>query len=547
LHLIVARARGSSPFAQDPEPYPRQDTRAWTPHSNPPEVLPRHSHLNAAPPPHPPKIPPPPPKKICAQSAAKAGCGCASAATVAAPPRLASCARAGGIKGAFEGLGGPINVSAAAAAAAGFFTGDKDKAGKAAAAGSSAAATTASTADRSKGLWTRCDKCGVILYVKHLKEHHHICFGCNYHLKMTSAERVEHLIDPGTWRPLDELMSAVDPLEFADQKPYPDRVRDSQLKTGMQDAIRTGTGLLHGIPVALAVMEFGFMGGSMGSVVGEKLTRLIEYATQEGLTLLVVCTSGGARMQEGIFSLMQMAKISAALHVHQNCANLLYVAILTSPTTGGVTASFGMLGDVIVAEPQAIIGFAGRRVIEQTLNEELPDDFQTAEYLLDKGLLDLVVPRSFMKGALYEIIDFYRAAPFKRRGAMPFGVQRGTYGLTAEEKMRRRFREWTKDAEAAIEAPAGGAAAGSAPPAFDDLVASYTTLCAAGEAASELDVADAVRRDPELLQQAVDLAKGSVVEWVEAQDALLSRSKDGKTKEGDFVFRVKPLEPALRQ
>jgi acetyl-CoA carboxylase carboxyl transferase subunit beta len=363
---------------------------------------------------------------------------------------------------------------------------------------------------------------------------------------MTSAERVEHLIDPGTWRPLDELMSAVDPLEFADQKPYPDRVRDSQLKTGMQDAIRTGTGLLHGIPVALAVMEFGFMGGSMGSVVGEKLTRLIEYATQEGLTLLVVCTSGGARMQEGIFSLMQMAKISAALHVHQNCANLLYVAILTSPTTGGVTASFGMLGDVIVAEPQAIIGFAGRRVIEQTLNEELPDDFQTAEYLLDKGLLDLVVPRSFMKGALYEIIDFYRAAPFKRRGSVPFGVQRGSYGLTSEEKMRRRFKEWTKDAEA-IEAGKGSS---ETPPAFEDLVASYTTLCAAGEAASELDVAEAVRRDPDLLQQAVDLAKGSVVEWVEAQDALLARtagSGNGKTKEGDFVFRVKPLEPALRQ
>jgi acetyl-CoA carboxylase carboxyl transferase subunit beta len=360
---------------------------------------------------------------------------------------------------------------------------------------------------------------------------------------MTSAERVEHLIDPGTWRPLDELMSAVDPLEFTDQKPYPDRVRDSQLKTGMQDAIRTGTGLLHGIPVALAVMEFGFMGGSMGSVVGEKLTRLIEYATQEGLTLMVVCTSGGARMQEGIFSLMQMAKISAALHVHQNCANLLYVAILTSPTTGGVTASFGMLGDIIVAEPQAIIGFAGRRVIEQTLNEDLPDDFQTAEYLLDKGLLDLVVPRSFMKGALYEIIDFYRAAPFKRRGSVPFGVQRGSYGLTAEEKMRRRFRDWSSEANAS--APAES-------PAFEDLVASYTTLCAAGEAASGLDVANAVRAPGSaggeaVLAAAVELAKGSVVEWVEAQDALLSSRKDGRAREGDFVFRVKPLEPALRQ
>nr|ABO33321.1 acetyl-CoA carboxylase beta subunit [Dunaliella salina] len=233
--------------------------------------------------------------------------------------------------------------------------------------------------DRSKGLWTRCDKCGVILYIKHLKEHHHICYSCNFHLKMSSQERIAHLIDPGTWRPLDETLSPCDPLEFADMKNYTDRIREAQAKTGLQDGVRTGTGLLHGIPVALGVMEFGFMGGSMGSVVGEKLTRLIEYATQEGLALMIICTSGGARMQEGIMSLMQMAKISAALHVHQNVAKLLYISILTSPTTGGVTASFGMLGDVIIAEPQAMIGFAGRRVIEQTLQEQLPDDFQTAE------------------------------------------------------------------------------------------------------------------------------------------------------------------------
>lgn len=249
------------------------------------------------------------------------------------------------------------------------------------------------------------------------------------------------MIDPGTWRPLDETLSPVDPLVFSDLKPYVDRIKEAQEKTGLQDAVRTGTGLLHGIPVALGVMDFGYMGGSMGSVVGEKLTRLIEYATQEGMPVIIVCTSGGARMQEGIFSLMQMAKISAALHVHQNTAGLLYIAILTSPTTGGVTASFGMLGDVIIAEPQAIIGFAGRRVIEQTLQESLPDDFQTAEYLLEHGLLDLVVPRSFIKGALYEIIDFYRAAPFKRRGHMPYGIQHGTF-LTTEEKVRRRWNEW---------------------------------------------------------------------------------------------------------
>ncbi|MEW5298880.1 MAG: hypothetical protein WDW36_001954, partial [Sanguina aurantia] len=177
--------------------------------------------------------------------------------------------------------------------------------------------------DRSKGLWTRCEKCGVILYIKHLREHDHICFGCNYHLKMSSQERVEHLVDPGTWRPMDETLSPCDPLDFTDVRAYPDRIREAQEKTGLQDGVRTGTGLLHGIPIALGVMDFSFMGGSMGSVVGEKLTRLIEYATQEGLALMIVCTSGGARMQEGILSLMQMAKISGALHIHQSCANLL--------------------------------------------------------------------------------------------------------------------------------------------------------------------------------------------------------------------------------
>lgn len=169
-----------------------------------------------------------------------------------------------------------------------------------------AASQGAKPVDRSKGLWTRCDKCGVILYVKHLKEHDHICFGCGFHLKMSSAERIEHMIDPGTWRSLDETLSPGDPLEFVDLKGYPDRIKEAQDKTGLQDGVRTGTGLLHGIPVALGVMDFNYMGGSMGSVVGEKLTRLIEYATQEGLTLIIVCSSGGARMQEGIFSLMQV-------------------------------------------------------------------------------------------------------------------------------------------------------------------------------------------------------------------------------------------------
>lgn len=300
------------------------------------------------------------------------------------------------------------------------------------------------SSDGSQGLWTRCDNCGVILYIKHLKENQRVCFGCHFHLQMDSSERIQNLIDAGTWRPLDETMSPCDPLEFRDQKPYIDRLKEAQERTGLQDALQTGTGLLDGIPVALGVMDFNFMGGSMGSVVGEKLTRLIEYATQEGLTLIVVCASGGARMQEGIFSLMQMSKISAALHVHQSCANLLYISVLTSPTTGGVTASFAMLGDLIFAEPKALIGFAGRRVIEQTLQEDLPDDFQTSEYLLHHGLLDLIVPRCFLKQALAETITLYKDAPYKELGEIPFGIQ-PPLSFVQEERVRRQFKKIEKN------------------------------------------------------------------------------------------------------
>ena len=300
--------------------------------------------------------------------------------------------------------------------------------------------------DSSKGLWTRCDKCGVILYIKHLKENQRVCFGCSYHLQMSSQERVENLLDKDTWRAFDETVSPCDPLEFQDQKEYTDRLQDAQERTGLQDAIQTGSGMVDGIPVALGIMDFDFMGGSMGSVVGEKITRLIEYATQEGLTLILVCASGGARMQEGVFSLMQMAKISSALQVYQSCANLLYISILTSPTTGGVTASFAMLGDIIFAEPKALIGFAGRRVIEQTLCEDLPEDFQSSEYMLHHGLLDLIVPRRFLRQALSETIRLYKNAPFKQPGRIPFGVQSPISFLT-EEKLRRR---WDNSASSSI-------------------------------------------------------------------------------------------------
>lgn len=291
-----------------------------------------------------------------------------------------------------------------------------------------------------KGLWVRCDCCGVILYIKHLRENQRVCFGCGFHLQMSSNERIDHLIDSKTWRPLDENLSPCDPLEFEDQKPYKERLQDTQQKTGMLDAIQTGTGLLDGIPVALGIMDFSFMGGSMGSVVGEKITRLIEEATNTGIAVLLVCASGGARMQEGIFSLMQMAKISSALYIHQNCARIPYIAILTSPTTGGVTASFAMLGDLIIAEPEAVIGFAGRRVIEQTLQEELPQDFQTSEYLLYHGLLDLIVPRSLLKQALAELLTLYQEAPLRTCGSIPFGTHMG-FSPFEEEKARLQFGE----------------------------------------------------------------------------------------------------------
>ena len=290
------------------------------------------------------------------------------------------------------------------------------------------------------GLWTRCDNCGTILYIKHLKENQCVCFACGYHLQMSSRERIKNLIDIGTWRPLDETLSPCDPLDFCDQKTYGERLKDAQERTNLQDAILTGTGLVDGIPVALGVMDFSFMGGSMGSVVGEKITRLIEYATLEGYILILICASGGARMQEGILSLMQMAKISSALQIHQSAANLLYISLLTSPTTGGVTASFAMLGDLIFAEPNALVGFAGRRVIEQTLQEKLPENFQTAEYLLDHGLCDLIIPRSFLKQALSETITLYKDTTFKKRGVLPANLQ-NQFDLLTEEKIRRKYNQ----------------------------------------------------------------------------------------------------------
>ncbi|XP_070026429.1 acetyl-coenzyme A carboxylase carboxyl transferase subunit beta, chloroplastic-like [Nicotiana sylvestris] len=229
---------------------------------------------------------------------------------------------------------------------------------------------------------------------------------------------IELLIDPGTWDPMDEDMVSLDPIEFhSEEEPYKDRIDSYQRKTGLTEAVQTGIGQLNGIPVAIGVMDFQFMGGSMGSVVGEKITRLIEYAANQILPLIIVCASGGARMQEGSLSLMQMAKISSALYDYQLNKKLFYVSILTSPTTGGVTASFGMLGDIIIAEPNAYIAFAGKRVIEQTLNKTVPEGSQAAEYLFQKGLFDLIVPRNLLKSVLSELFKLHAFFPLNQKSS----------------------------------------------------------------------------------------------------------------------------------
>nr|YP_010331019.1 acetyl-CoA carboxylase carboxyltransferase beta subunit [Didymodoxa caffra]UNY34324.1 acetyl-CoA carboxylase carboxyltransferase beta subunit [Didymodoxa caffra]UNY34405.1 acetyl-CoA carboxylase carboxyltransferase beta subunit [Didymodoxa caffra]UNY34486.1 acetyl-CoA carboxylase carboxyltransferase beta subunit [Didymodoxa caffra] len=257
-------------------------------------------------------------------------------------------------------------------------------------------------------LWVQCENCYGLNYKKFFKSKMNICEHCGCHLKMSSSDRIELLIDPGTWDPMDEDMVSLDPIEFhSEEEPYKDRIDSYQKKTGLTEAVQTGTGKLNGIPVAIGAMDFQFMGGSMGSVVGEKITRLIEYATNQFLPLIIVCASGGARMQEGSLSLMQMAKISSALYDYQSNKKLFYVAILTSPTTGGVTASFGMLGDIIIAEPDAYIAFAGKRVIEQTLNKTVPEGSQVAEYLFHKGLFDPIVPRNPLKGVLSELFQLH--------------------------------------------------------------------------------------------------------------------------------------------
>jgi acetyl-CoA carboxylase carboxyl transferase subunit beta len=257
--------------------------------------------------------------------------------------------------------------------------------------------------------WFACPKCQQFLEKKVFLSHHKVCPLCDHHVRMGALERIELLADPGSFNEKYSSIVAKDPLEFNDTKPYKDRVKEAQKETGLKDAVVTGTAKIAGVSVALAAMDFQFIGGSLGSVVGEKLTRLIEEAILDRLPLVIVSQSGGARMQESIFSLMQMAKVSQAIkRFHE--AGLFFISVLTDPTMGGVTASYASLGDVILAEPKALIGFAGRRVIEQTIKQKLPDDAQTAEFQLKHGMIDRIVHRKEMKQEIHTLLKHFQGA-----------------------------------------------------------------------------------------------------------------------------------------
>jgi acetyl-CoA carboxylase carboxyl transferase subunit beta len=257
-------------------------------------------------------------------------------------------------------------------------------------------------------LWVKCNSCNEIIYRKVIERNFQVCPKCNYHFQIPARRRIESIADPGTFVEYDTDLVSADPLEFKDSKRYPSRVKESQEKTGQKDAIICGEVKIKGQPAMIGIFEFNFMGGSLGSVVGEKITRLIERAIERKIGVVIFCASGGARMQEGILSLMQMAKTSAALaNLHE--ARIPYISVLTDPTTGGVSASIGMLGDVIIAEPKAMIGFAGPRVIKDTIRAELPEGFQRAEHLLQHGMVDLIVERKDLPQTLASLLGMLKA------------------------------------------------------------------------------------------------------------------------------------------
>src|SRR5437870_2059526 len=259
-----------------------------------------------------------------------------------------------------------------------------------------------------EGLWIKCDDCKEIVYRKEVEANLNVCTKCGYHFRLTARERFEILFDDNKYKEFATDIRSGDPLEFRDTKRYRDRLRVYEQRVGKGDAVLCAEGKLEGLPVVICAMEYAFMGGSMGSVVGEKITIAIERAVDKKEPVIIISCSGGARMQEGILSLMQMAKISAALS-RLAAAGLPYISILTDPTTGGVTASYAMLGDVNIAEPKALIGFAGPRVIEQTIRQTLPEGFQRAEFLVEHGMVDLITPRSAMKQTVARFLRFFAA------------------------------------------------------------------------------------------------------------------------------------------
>ncbi|HYV20867.1 MAG TPA: acetyl-CoA carboxylase, carboxyltransferase subunit beta [Verrucomicrobiae bacterium] len=288
-----------------------------------------------------------------------------------------------------------------------------------------------------EGLWVKCNSCKEIIYKKEVLRNANVCPKCGYHFRISARERLSSLFDEGRYQETDTDIYSVDPLKFRDQKPYRDRLREYRDKTGLHDAVINARGSLGGSPVMMSVMEYGFMGGSMGSAVGEKVTRAIERALDERIPVIVISCSGGARMQEGALSLMQMAKISAALgKLHE--ARLPFVSILTDPTTGGVTASYAMLGDLNIAEPKALIGFAGPRVIEQTIREKLPEGFQRSEFLVEHGMLDFIIERRQMRDTLIQCLRVMFNREIARAGHPETGAPAGETGRSDGEVVKER-------------------------------------------------------------------------------------------------------------
>lgn len=260
-----------------------------------------------------------------------------------------------------------------------------------------------------EGLWTKCVSCGEVIHNLALAENLRVCPKCGHHFTMGAEERIASLLDPDTWVEMDANLLSIDTLQFKGTAAYTDRLKSYQEKTGLKDAVLSGTGAINSHPVGLAVMDFNFLAATMGSVVGEKITRVIEAATAKKMPVIIVCASGGARMYEGMLSLMQMAKTSGALARHSE-AGLPYITVLTNPTTAGVMASYASLGDVIIAEPKSMIGFAGPRVIKETTHQDLPPGFQTAEFLEERGLIDIVVPRGDMRSVITRLIEYFKPA-----------------------------------------------------------------------------------------------------------------------------------------